>query len=120
MIEEVGFLDEDFFLIHEDTDLNFRAHLYGWKVLCVPTAIVHHKVRSSIGHMSDMAVYYTLRNSELVRMKNIPISLCLNCLPEFILGMVTEFLYFAIKHRRMLLYYDTRFISKNKHNDSYL
>ena len=72
MLEQIGFLDEDFFLIHEDTDLNFSAQLAGWKVLYVPTAMVHHKVRSSIGIMSDMAVYYTLRNNEFVRIKNVP------------------------------------------------
>ena len=86
MLEQIGFLDTDFFLIHEDTDLNFRAQLAGWKVLYVPTAIVHHKVRSSIGIMSDMAVYYSLRNSELVRIKNVPFGVFLRCFPEFILG----------------------------------
>jgi len=104
MIEEIGFLDEDFFLIHEDTDLNFRAQLYGWKVLYVPTAIVHHKVRSSIGHMTNTAVYYTLRNGEFVRMKNVPLAIFVRCLPELVVGMLTEFIYFAIKHRRLRLY----------------
>lgn len=104
MLEEVGFFDDDFFLIHEDTDLNLRAQLAGWKVFYVPAAVVHHKVRSSIGHMSDMAVYYTLRNSEFVRIKNIPCSIFLRCLPEFIIGTITEFLYFAFKHRKLKLY----------------
>lgn len=104
MIEQIGFLDEDFFLIQEDTDLNFRAQLAGWKVAYVPTAVVYHKVRSSIGHMSDMAVYYALRNSEFVRIKNIPLPVFLRCLPEFILGTVVEFIYFAMKHRRLRLY----------------
>lgn len=104
MIEEIGFLDEDFFLIHEDTDLNFRAQLFGWKVLYVPTAIVYHKVRSSIGKMSDIAVYYTLRNSEFVRIKNVPLALFISCFPEFIMGMVTEFIYFAIKRKHLKLY----------------
>ena len=104
MLEEIGFLDENFFLIHEDTDLNVRAQLAGWKVLYVPTAIVHHKVRSSIGQMSDMAVYYTLRNSEFVRIKNIPAGVFLRCLPEFILGIIIEFIYFAIKHKQFRLY----------------
>ena len=27
MMDEIGFLGEDFFLIHEDTGLNFRAQL---------------------------------------------------------------------------------------------
>ena len=104
MLEQIGFLDEDFFLIHEDTDLNFRAQLAGWKVLYVPTAVVHHKVRSSIGVMSDTAVYYSLRNSELVRIKNVSFGVFLRCFPEFILGVISEFLYFAVKHKRFRLY----------------
>lgn len=108
MLDEIGFLDEDFFLIHEDTDLNFRAQLMGWKVLYVPTAIVYHKVRSSIGHMSDMAIYYTLRNSEFVRIKNVPLGIFLRCLSEFIIGMITEFIYFAIKHQKPRLYFKAK------------
>jgi GT2 family glycosyltransferase len=109
MIDEIGFLDDDFFLIHEDTDFNLRAQLHGWKVLYVPTAIVHHKVRSSIGQMSDAAVYYTLRNSEYVRVKNIPFSVFFRCLPVYILGMITEFFYFAVKYRRPFLYFKAKF-----------
>jgi GT2 family glycosyltransferase len=105
MIDEIGFMDEDFFLIHEDIDLSFRAQLNGWKALYVPTAIVYHRVRSSIGHMSDMAVYYTLRNSEFVRMKNVPFSIFIRCCIDFIIWTLTEFLYFAIKHKKIRLYF---------------
>ena len=108
MIEEIDFLDEDFFLIHEDTDLNLRAQLYGWKVLYVPTAIAYHKIRASIGPMSTTAVYYTLRNSELVRIKNIPFAIFIRCFPEFIMGIITEFVYFAIKHRQLKLYFKSK------------
>ena len=108
MIDEVGFLDEDFFLIHEDVDLNLRAQLYGWKTLYVPTAPCYHKVRSSIGKMSDRAVYYTLRNSEFVRIKNIPLSFFMRYLLGFILGGISEFLYFAVKHRYLILYFKAK------------
>ena len=104
MLDEIGFLDEDFFLIQEDTDLNFRAQLSGWKVIYVPTAIIYHKVRSTIGHMSDMAIFYSLRNSELVRIKNIPFPLFLRCLPAFIIGSILEFVYFGVKHQKPGLY----------------
>ncbi len=104
MLDEIGFLDEDFFLIHEDTDLNWRAQLSGWKVLYVPSAVVYHKVRSTIGQMSDVAVYYTVRNSEFVRIKNMPCRVLLRCLPSFLAGMLTEFVLFGIRHRRPVLY----------------
>ncbi len=108
MIDEIGFLDEDFFLIHEDIDLNFRAQLYGWKVLYVPTASCHHKVRSSIGKMSDMAVYYTLRNCEFVRIKNIPFSFFMKHSLGFILGSISEFLFFAVKHGYLILFFKAK------------
>jgi len=104
MLEEIGFLDEDFFLIYEDTDLNFRAQLAGWKVMYVPTAIVQHKVRSSIGELSDKAIYYSLRNSELVRIKNIPLGIFFRCLPWFIIGGIGELIYFSFRHKRFRLY----------------
>ncbi|OGW38363.1 MAG: hypothetical protein A2Y97_14410 [Nitrospirae bacterium RBG_13_39_12] len=104
-LDEIGFLDEDFFLIHEDTDLNFRAQLAGWKVLYVPEAVTYHKVRSSIGEKSDIAVYHTLRNAEYVIIKNVPLPLFLRRFPQYILRTITEILYFAVKHGRPLLYF---------------
>lgn len=108
MLDETGFFDENFFLIYEDTDLNFRAQLAGWKALYVPTAIVHHKVRSSIGNMSDTAIYYSLRNSELVRIKNVPAGIFFRCLPEYIISVFAEFVYFAIKHKKIRLYFKAK------------
>ncbi len=108
MIDEIGFFDEDFFLIHEDIDLNFRAHLHGWKVLYIPTAHCYHKVRSSIGKMSDMAVYHTLRNSEFVKIKNIPTWFFFRYLLWFILGAISEFLFFAVKHRYLILFFKAK------------
>lgn len=104
MIEETGFFDEDFFLIHEDTDLNFRAQLAGWKVIYVPEAVVYHKVRSSIGNMSDMAVYYTIRNRDLVRVKNVPAGTFLRCFPQLVISIIAEFIYFVVKYKRLKLY----------------
>lgn len=108
MLDEIGFFDESFFLLHEDTDLNLRAQLAGWRVLYVPSALVFHKVRSSIGNMSDLAVYYSLRNSEFVRIKNIPLMLFLRCLPQFAVGTILDFLYFSVKYRRPLLFFSAK------------
>jgi len=72
MFDDIGFLDDDFFLNHEDTDLNMRAWLAGWKCLYVPEALVRHKVSTTIGRMSDTSVYYFARNSLWVWIKNTP------------------------------------------------
>lgn len=100
MLNEIGFFDPDFFLIHEDTDLNFRAQLAGWRVMFVPSAIVHHKVRSSIGLMSDLAIYYSMRNKDLLVLKNADLGLIVRCFPQIVTGKVGEFIYFIVKHRK--------------------
>jgi GT2 family glycosyltransferase len=104
MLEDIGCLDRDFFLIYEDTDLNLRAQLGGWKARYVPSAVIHHRVRSSIGDMSDRAVFYSLRNCELARIKNIPSGVLLRCLPSLLFGALLEFLYFAVRHGKPGLY----------------
>lgn len=42
VIEEIGPLDEKFFMYWEDVDLCFRIKQKGWKVICDPEAIVIH------------------------------------------------------------------------------
>jgi GT2 family glycosyltransferase len=57
MLDEIGFLDEDFFLYNEDTDLNFRARLAGWKCIYVASAIAYH-LANATSRLSDLHVYY--------------------------------------------------------------
>ncbi len=42
MLDEIGFLDEGFFLYFEDLDLCLRAKKFGWKVVFNPKAIAFH------------------------------------------------------------------------------
>jgi GT2 family glycosyltransferase len=43
VIEEIGLLDDGFFLYYEDVDLCYRTKLAGWKVFILPEAqVVHH------------------------------------------------------------------------------
>lgn len=104
MIDQIGFFDQDFFIQCEDTDLNFRAQLAGWKVLYVPNAIVYHRVSHSIGKASDTGVYYSQRNMEFVRIKNVPILLLLIYLPQIIIGHIIDFLYFGLIHKKWKLF----------------
>ena len=46
-IDEVGLLDEDFFMYGEDIDLSYRLLRGGWENWYIPTPIVHYKGRST-------------------------------------------------------------------------
>lgn len=100
MLEEIGFFDEDFFIINEDSDLNFRAQLAGWKCLYVPEAVVHHKVSSIIGKMSEAMVYYSVRNSLYVYVKNMPVKLMIRYSHHKVLQEAGTLLYF-MRHGKL-------------------
>lgn len=108
MLDEIGFLDEDFFINLEDVDMSFRAQLAGWKVLFVPTARVSHKVSTTIRTKSNTQAYYSLRNSEYVRFKNVPLGVFVRCLPAYLLGMASEFLYFAVRLGKFRLFFKAK------------
>lgn len=100
MLDDIGFLDEDFFLNHEDTDLNLRAWLAGWKCLFVPEAIVEHRVSTTIGKLSETSVYYFSRNSLWVWAKNTPTYFLIRYFPHRMLYEITSFAFFCfIAHR---------------------
>jgi hypothetical protein len=100
MLNDIGFLDDDFFLNHEDTDLNMRAWLAGWLCMFVPEAVVLHKVSASIGVLSDTSIYYFARNNEWVWIKNVPFKYLLYYLPHRILYECASFGYFCLVKRK--------------------
>jgi GT2 family glycosyltransferase len=100
MLDKIGFLDEDFFLNHEDTDLNLRAWLSGWKCIFVPEAVVYHKVSATNGIMSDITVYHFSRNTEWVWIKNTPLNLMLRYLPQKFIYEMASFGYFCILQKK--------------------
>jgi GT2 family glycosyltransferase len=73
MLQEVGFLDDAFYFSCEDVDIAWRAHLAGWQVIYVPTAVVYHKLKASGGGVTGS--YYDGRNFLYLIWKNYPTSL---------------------------------------------
>ncbi len=64
VIEEVGLLDEAFFLYYEDMDYCRRAKAAGWRVRLCPAAHVYHDVSaSSGGRDSPMERYWMAQSS---------------------------------------------------------
>ncbi|MHB8773178.1 MAG: glycosyltransferase family 2 protein [Syntrophales bacterium] len=95
MLRDIGFFDEDFFLLYEDVDLSFRAQLKGYRCVYVPEALVYHRGSSSIGHDSPVSVYYGHRNLEWVYMQNMPFRLLLRTIVPHILYDIAACSYFV-------------------------
>jgi GT2 family glycosyltransferase len=99
MLEDIGLLDEDFFLVFEDADLSFRARNAGYGCLYVATARVYHKTNASIGTYRPTYVYYGQRNLEFVYLKNMPLVLLLKYLPVHLFYDLLAMAFFASQGR---------------------
>jgi GT2 family glycosyltransferase len=74
-LDDVGLLDEDFFLYYEDTDLSWRGRLRGWRYVYEPRAVIRHRHAASSGVGSPVFRYHTERNRLLMLIKNAPAGL---------------------------------------------
>lgn len=99
MLERIGLLDEDFFCIYEDGDLNFRARLAGFKCIYAPDAVVYHRLHGTLGRLSKSYVFYGQRNMEYLYFKNMPGHLFWKYLPVHIMSNLLGFLYFTMRGR---------------------
>lgn len=83
VIENIGFLDDIFFILWEETDYCYRAKKYGYKVLHVPESKIWHKIARSIGLGTPFSIYYSFRNQILFMRKNAKLYHWLTFLPYF-------------------------------------
>jgi GT2 family glycosyltransferase len=95
MLNDVGFLDPDFFMIYEDVDLSFRAQLSGYDCVYLPQAIVYHHYRSTIKKRPAVQVFYAQRNIEFVYLKNLPLGFLVRSVPLRLLYEVGAAVYFC-------------------------
>jgi GT2 family glycosyltransferase len=99
MLDRIGLLDEDFFCIYEDGDLNFRARLAGFHCIYVPEAMIVHRLHGTLGRLSKTYVYYGQRNMEYLYFKNMPGRLFWRYLPVHLLSNILGFGYFIFRGR---------------------
>ncbi len=108
MLDEIGFLDEEFFLYDDDTDLSFRAQLAGWKCLYVPSAVAYHKVNATSGRLSDLQVYYHTRNLEFVWIKNMPAGLMIRFAHHKLVQEIGAFFYLCVRHTKWRAFFKAK------------
>jgi len=90
LINDVGLMDERYFLLREESDWSLRARKKGWKIYSAPTSVVWHKVTHSIGKRSEIFFYYVTRNTLLFMKKHYPLFLPTTILSMFplVLGLI--------------------------------
>lgn len=92
-IEDVGLLDESFFMYHEDLDIGWRLWRAGWKSVLTPKAVVYHKYEFS---RSIQKYYYMERNRFLVLLENYSIATLLLIAPALCV-MELGMLFFTVR-----------------------
>jgi GT2 family glycosyltransferase len=110
MLDEINiegeFFDEDFFAGKEDLDISWRAQLYGWKCLYVPSAVGYH-LRTFTPKDKRTAIPETLkagsiRNRYLLMIKNDRLTHILRHLHHIALYDLQIIAYVLLKERSSL------------------
>lgn len=99
-ITELGGLDANFFIVHEESDWCERAQKKGYSCLVVPSSRIYHKLSQTTSTVSNLTMYYKARNITLYMYNHEP-------LPKAL------FLIFIIQLRYLVLKFG--FTSQFKH-----
>jgi GT2 family glycosyltransferase len=106
MLDETGLFDEGYFAYFEDVDLSFRMHLFGWKCIFVPNAIVYHMHSATSKQQSPFKIFYLERNKLWNMWKYFPVKLLISQLP-----------YTNIHYFRYLSRFIDKMIKREKFNE---
>jgi hypothetical protein len=71
-VQNVGLLDESYFLYREETDWCLQMRKSGWRLLYCPESVVWHKEGHSVGFKSTLHDYYSVRNMLYLIKKHYP------------------------------------------------
>ncbi len=95
-IEQVGLMDERYFLYSEEHDWAHRGRQAGFRLAWAPGAVVHHKHGATIGTQasggSALSLFYLFRNKALFTERHHPA-----CLPTALIALTWQALKFALK-----------------------
>ncbi len=96
--QRIGYFDEEHFAYLEDTDIGYRARLYGYENWFVPKAVVYHVGSGTTGsRYNEFKIRYSSRNNIYMLYKNMPFLQILLNLPFLVLGFGAKLMFFSIK-----------------------
>ena len=98
ILEKIGYFDEEHFAYLEDTDIGYRARIYGYENWYAPKAIVYHVGSGPSGsRYNQFKTRYSSRNNIYLIYKNMPLLQIILNLPFLVAGFLVKFLFFAVK-----------------------
>lgn len=98
IIEKIGYFDEEHFAYLEDTDIGYRARIYGYENWYAPKAIVYHVGSGTSGsRYNQFKTRYSSRNNIYLIYKNMPVLQIIINLPFLVVGFGIKILFFALK-----------------------
>ncbi len=69
---EMGGVDEDFFIYMDEVDLCWRIYDAGYRIVVVPPSTIYHKGAATMGKYRCRKRFYEHRNNLLMLLKNLP------------------------------------------------
>ena len=98
VFDKIGLFDEEHFAYLEDSDIGYRARIYGYENWYAPRAVVFHVGSGTSGsRYNQFKTRYSSRNNVYLIYKNMPILQILLNLPFLVTGFGVKFLFFARK-----------------------
>lgn len=98
IFEKIGYFDEEHFAYLEDTDVGYRARIYGYENWYAPKAKVYHVGSGTSGsRYNQFKTRYSSRNNVYLIYKNMPILQIILNLPLLVCGFAIKILFFFMK-----------------------
>ena len=98
VFDEIGLFDDEFFAYMEDVDLAIRSHIYGYRNLLCPDAVVYHIGSATSGsRYNEFKVRIAARNNVWTVYKNLPIPLKIVNFIFLFLGFTIKYIFFLKK-----------------------
>jgi GT2 family glycosyltransferase len=96
---ELDGFDEDYFACLDDTDLGWRAWLYGYKVLYCPASVACHLAGGTAGRgrISPLKAFHGTKDSYLNILKNLELK---NIVQGLVLAVIYDFVEFLLLLKR--------------------
>lgn len=99
VFEDIGLLDDDFFIYYEETEFCARARAAGWSVRYVPVEGIYHKETTTHTY-STFGEYYLIRNRFLFQSKTKPFHVRAVFYPYYLIRwMLFQTLYLLLVER---------------------